>query len=426
MNIKKDRLYVVGRLIGIYREERRGKSQNNFTQKSFSKDICSINTLKRIESGEVARDEYVYKALLDKFHLKLGYYEEVDSYMDLLMKTLYDAIEFYRLDEILKTCEKALKVLQEIKDYIYYNELYALFHATYQYYKEDIEVDDETMEHFNKVYLIMDKIFESLYKRMIFTKAQIYAINNIQYYYELINELNFANSDNASEKIPILHYYYISKQYLKMKKLIETLEKHFIKYKNYTRLVDVYVCSLLLHSNIEKEKVKEYILKAEQIIDNCNIPEIKQREFYSNVAIAFYGMNDYYSALEYFEKVNSSERNHDDIYLPFLIYMAHCQKVLGKHVELPRISDKNLKKYSKDLQLMYNYFLFKDIPLFAKQNIILKEIAPSLTDKEFINIFRHEMKSLVEISLNYKNLLLYDNIVEHNLSEIDDFGLKYL
>ena len=85
---------------------------------------------------------------------------------------------------------------------------------------------------------------------------------------------------------------------------------------------------------------------------------------------------------------------------------------------------KNLKKYSKDLQLMYNYFVFKDIPLFAKQNIILKEIAPFLTDKEFINIFRYEMKGLVEVSLNYKNLLLYDKIIEHNLAKIDNFNFK--
>ena len=424
MNIKKDRLYVIGRLIGIYREQRRGKSQNSFTQKSFAKDICSVNTLKRIESGETARDEYVYQSLLAKFNLKLGYYEDVDNYIESLMDSLYDAIEYYRLEDILTICGKALRVLNEVKEYIYYNELYVLFKSTYQYYKEDIEVDDDTMEHFYKIYSFMNKEYNSLYKRMIFTRAQIYAINNIQYYYNLINELNFTSSEKWSEKIPVLHYYYISKQYLKMKKLIEVLEQHFIKVHNYTRLIDIYTCNLLLHSNIEKEKVKDCILKAEQIINNYNVPNIKKREFYSNVAIAFYSMKDYNKALEFFDRVVNGENYQDNIYLPFLIYMAYCQKVLGKEIELPKMNDKNLKKYSKDLQLMYNYFVFKDIPLFAKQNIILKEIAPFLTDKEFINIFRYEMKGLVEVSLNYKNLLLYDKIIEQNLAKIDNFNFK--
>lgn len=415
MNIKKDRLYVIGRLIGIYREQRRGKSQNSFTQKSFAKDICSVNTLKRIESGETARDEYVYQSLLAKFNLKLGYYEDVDNFIESLMDSLYDAIEYYRLEDILTICGKALRVLNEVKEYIYYNELYVLFKSTYQYYKEDIEVDDDTMEHFYKIYSFMNKVYNSLYKRMIFTRAQIYAINNIKFYYNIMEKLDFFNSIRISEKIPAIHFYYISKQYLKMKELIEELELLLISANNYIRLIDIYIFSLLLHSIVEKEKIENYILKANAIIIENDIPNIKEREFYSNVAIVYYRIKEHEKALEYFEIVINEESKQDDIYLPFLIYMANCQKVLGKEIELPKMNDKNLKKYSKDLQLMYNYFNYDEIPLFAKQNMILKEIAPYLIDKEFIKIFRNEMKYLVEVTSNYKNLLLYDKIVEQNI-----------
>ena len=266
MNIEKARLYTIGRLIGIYREQRRGKTQNSFTQRAFAKDICSVNTLKRLESGEVPRDEEVYIILLDKLGLKFGYYELVDNALVELMESLYEAIEYYRLDEIICLCERALSLLEKVKDYIYYNELHTLFEATYKYYKDDIEISVSMMKHFNEIYLYMDELYESLYKRMIFARAQIYAIHELDNYYQIVNDLNFLCSERDSEKIAVIHYYYLSKQYIKMKDMIDNLEKIFLEKYNFIRLLDIYTCGLLLHSVVEKEKVLDYIKKAEQII----------------------------------------------------------------------------------------------------------------------------------------------------------------
>lgn len=51
MNVSRDRLSVIGKLIGIYREERRSNTLNQFTIKGFCEGICSPNTLKSIENG---------------------------------------------------------------------------------------------------------------------------------------------------------------------------------------------------------------------------------------------------------------------------------------------------------------------------------------------------------------------------------------
>ena len=55
MKVSKERLATIGKFIGVYREEKRGKTQNKYTLKSFCNGICSVNTLKNIESGGLSR-----------------------------------------------------------------------------------------------------------------------------------------------------------------------------------------------------------------------------------------------------------------------------------------------------------------------------------------------------------------------------------
>lgn len=108
MNVSRDRLSVIGKLIGIYREERRGNTQNSFTLKKFCDGICSINTLKNIEAGGLSRSEDVYIELLDKLDLKFGEFPVIDEVLDRLLMKLYKAIEFYDIDEIELVSDKMI------------------------------------------------------------------------------------------------------------------------------------------------------------------------------------------------------------------------------------------------------------------------------------------------------------------------------
>ena len=135
-NIPEERLSTIGKLIEVTREEKRNKSQNKYTMKSFVEGICTVNTLKRIEAGEIARIEDVYVELLDKLNLKLGYFPAVDDAILELMDPLYEAIEYYRVEDISKYCDMGLRVLGKVKNYVYYSELYDLLMATKEYFEE--------------------------------------------------------------------------------------------------------------------------------------------------------------------------------------------------------------------------------------------------------------------------------------------------
>ena len=43
-NIPEERLSTIGKLIEVTREEKRNKSQNKYTMKSFVEGICTVNT----------------------------------------------------------------------------------------------------------------------------------------------------------------------------------------------------------------------------------------------------------------------------------------------------------------------------------------------------------------------------------------------
>lgn len=108
-----------------------------------------------------------------------------------------------------------------------------------------------------------------------------------------------------------------------------------------------------------------------------------------------------------------------EILLPSLNCMAHCQRILGLKVDIPRLNEEDLKHFSKLDQLIYNYFINQNVKSFVKINFILKEIAPNLIDKGMVLIFRDEMRLLVKETNSYKNLYLYDEIVKNILN--DDF-----
>lgn len=48
-NIPEERLSTIGKLIEVTREEKRNKSQNKYTMKSFVEGICTVNTLKELK-----------------------------------------------------------------------------------------------------------------------------------------------------------------------------------------------------------------------------------------------------------------------------------------------------------------------------------------------------------------------------------------
>lgn len=366
MNVSRDRLSVIGKLIGIYREERRGNTQNSFTLKKFCDGICSINTLKNIEAGGLSRSEDVYIELLDKLDLKFGEFPVIDEVLDRLLMKLYKAIEFYDIDDV---------VYQKYRSILYQFELK----------------------------------YMDLLRILMFPKIECNSINNHNEYIEEIEFIKLSDAKLSCIRLNLLHYYYTQNKYLEMKNEIESLESHFMRESNHIRLLDTYNYAIVMLTDVNIDWSSKYLNRIEELVSECNLPKIKICEVYANIGCIFHMIKDYAKSLVYYEKMLTYGFNT----LTNLIYMADCQNRLGRPIKMPIIENFEYDKYPIDLKCMFKYFtLSEDTPVFIKQNYILKKILPYLHDKELIEIFRFELLKLLNYTNQYKLLHVFETGIQ--------------
>lgn len=409
----KNRVRVIGKLIRIYREEKRHNTQNEYTLLRFCDGICTINTLKRIESGECSRSDEVYDALLAKLKLRFDYFPDVDIAVEKMMDPLYNAIEYYQIDKVIECCNIALRLLDRVKDYVFYSELYEIFTDVQKYYKEDVEISVNKMNHYRNILKIIEPPYNIAIKIIIYTRASIISVNDVFAFEKIFKELDLIHENFLSIRMLLLHYYYLTGKFVSMAVLIKELEVAFIQTNNKIRLIDVYNYSIYLYTEIEKSERENIILKIDKLACDKSIPAVKIVESYASIAWILHAESNYKRALDCFNKILLFEINP---YLPYLIYMADCQRHLNIPIEIPELKPSILKKYSTHEQLMYNYYRdYNLIKPFAKQIMIVKKIAPYLKDKTFISIFAYEINRLAEETNSYKNIYIYNKLVENHV-----------
>lgn len=172
MNVSRDRLSVIGKLIGIYREERRMNTQNSFTLKKFCDGICSINTLKSIEAGGLSRSEDVYIELLDKLDLKFGEFPVIDEALRKVISNLYDAIEYYDSELIDVLTIKIINILNKVTDFVFYSEIAVLIESVRNYYVNDEYIDYKTANRLIMMLPVLGHLFSDLIKVLVFSKMK--------------------------------------------------------------------------------------------------------------------------------------------------------------------------------------------------------------------------------------------------------------
>lgn len=409
MNVSRDRLSVIGKLIGIYREERRGNTQNSFTLKKFCDGICSINTLKNIEAGGLSRSEDVYIELLDKLDLKFGEFPVIDEVLDRLLMKLYKAIEFYDIDEIELVSEKMIRVLKEVNKYVYYSEVESIVNDLRDYYFKDGYIDDVVYQKYRSILYQFELKYMDLLRILMFPKIECNSINNHNEYIEEIEFIKLSDAKLSCIRLNLLHYYYTQNKYLEMKNEIESLESHFMRESNHIRLLDTYNYAIVMLTDVNIDWSSKYLNRIEELVSECNLPKIKICEVYANIGCIFHMIKDYAKSLVYYEKMLTYGFNT----LTNLIYMADCQNRLGRPIKMPIIENFEYDKYPIDLKCMFKYFtLSEDTPVFIKQNYILKKILPYLHDKELIEIFRFELLKLLNYTNQYKLLHVFETGIQ--------------
>ncbi len=409
MNVSRDRLSVIGKLIGIYREERRGNTQNSFTLKKFCDGICSINTLKNIEAGGLSRSEDVYIELLDKLDLKFGEFPVIDEVLDRLLMKLYKAIEFYDIDEIELVSDKMIRVLKEVNKYVYYSEVESIVNDLRDYYFKDGYIDDVVYQKYRSILYQFELKYMDLLRILMFPKIECNSINNHNEYIEEIEFIKLSDAKLSCIRLNLLHYYYTQNKYLEMKNEIESLESHFMRESNHIRLLDTYNYAIVMLTDVNIDWSSKYLNRIEELVSECNLPKIKICEVYANIGCIFHMIKDYAKSLVYYEKMLTYGFNT----LTNLIYMADCPNRLGRPIKIPIIENFEYDKYPIDLKCMFKYFtLSEDTPVFIKQNYILKKILPYLHDKELIEIFRFELLKLLNYTNQYKLLHVFETGIQ--------------
>lgn len=409
MNVSRDRLSVIGKLIGIYREERRMNTQNSFTLKKFCDGICSINMLKNIEAGGLSRSEDVYIELLDKLDLKFGEFPVIDEVLDRLLMKLYKAIEFYDIDEIELVSDKMIRVLKEVNKYVYYSEVESIVNDLRDYYFKDGYIDDVVYQKYRSILYQFELKYMDLLRILMFPKIECNSINNHNEYIEEIEFIKLSDAKLSCIRLNLLHYYYTQNKYLEMKNEIESLESHFMRESNHIRLLDTYNYAIVMLTDVNIDWSSKYLNRIEELVSECNLPKIKICEVYANIGCIFHMIKDYAKSLVYYEKMLTYGFNT----LTNLIYMADCQNRLGRPIKMPIIENFEYDKYPIDLKCMFKYFtLSEDTPVFIKQNYILKKILPYLHDKELIEIFRFELLKLLNYTNQYKLLHVFETGIQ--------------
>lgn len=178
--------------------------------------------------------------------------------------------------------------------------------------------------------------------------------------------------------------------------------------------MNIYNYAIILYSKIQLDMVFIYLKKVDYIIENFYVPNEKIGETYSNIANQFHIHCKYHDALMYFSKMIKYQNIY---YITDLIYMANCQSVLNKEINIPILSKMEIEKYPQILRKMYNFYLNYGISSpKEKQDFILNEIAPINEDKDLSEVFKFELKKAIKKNSCYKSLYLYEEIINNKVN----------
>lgn len=407
MDISTERLLIIGKLIGIHRKEMLSTTKSaRWTQADFCKDVCSEATLSKIEAGLETRFPENYIVFADKLGFKCTQITDVDEAILRLIDKMHHNMEYGYKEKVSTSCKKALKLLASLQDVMYYYDIFLIFDEMYDYLMKDIPFTKKYVIDVLKLMDILPEKLAELMKGFLFTNS--YSHDGDKAFEKTCKALRMQESSYIANQMNLLLYYMVNNNGIKFVDLSKRLEKELIISKNYIRLFDMYNICLVMMSELDKDEVSSYVDKIEELIQKQVLPVAKISEYYHNRGLAFYMNSDFENALSCLE--SALKFDEDDI-LFTILFMAGCQRRLGIDVDIVDLEECKLKKYSKFLQSIYEYFKMDATEsAFDKQKFIMDNIVPDLENNEplFNDMFRYELNALVARTSQYKDTYIYD------------------
>lgn len=407
MNISNKRLLIIGRLIGVHRKEMLYLTKSaRWTQVEFCKDICSEATLSKIESGEEIRFTDNYFVFARKLDFECGEYPKIDLALEKLIDRMYRDMEYGYKDKVILSCKKAVKLLSNVQNVLYYGDLYEIFHGMMRYGDTDTPFPDTFIRRALKEEDILPKKVVDLLKVSIFTNSYLH--DSDKAFEKMCKKINLLESDYIVNQMNLLLYYMINSYGIKFISLSNELEKKCIESENYIRLFDMYNICLVMMSELDIEEIPNYVNKIEELVHKNVLPKAKISEYYHNRGLSFYMNHEFENALEC---LNLASNYDEDDSLSTILFIAGCQRRLNLPVNIKDVSIDKQKKYSKFLQSIYKYFkVCINTTAIERQKFIMNNIVPDLENNEplFNDMFRYELNELVAETSQYKDTYIFD------------------
>ena len=405
--ITKEKLGRYGLSIRANRKHQLHISNNAYrwTQKEFCKDICSQNALINMEKGLAGRFHDNYILLAEKLGFKITHNPEIDQQIPPLTKRLYHALEFYDLDEIKSITQQLSDCLTNVKDYLWYGDLYRVVKAVEKHYlnKENLSRDDrhffiDMLEEFSDEW-------DDIIKLLVFYSA--FLDFDSEEYRDLFYDLNIASSKADFNKLCTLLYYQAENYSSKLYALFQELEAEWMEKKNIMRLIDLYNQELIHKSYFDVYELRQIEEKIKKMIQEYSIPKQKLAEVYFSLGATYLKMREYPKAIEMMQKCIENDlkkKQHS------FAYLAYAQHMLGQTIVIPHYTEEEQSQLPPIYDKIYSYYSkFGHISAEHSENFLMDEILPLFypDDELIVEMFQEELTMLIEQTNHYKTLTIY-------------------
>lgn len=394
----------IGKLIHFYRKNvQNNKSQNLFLKNKYDENICSRQTLSKIEKGIIIKQDSIYEELIQNLNLKYNTKFSVEEIItEEMCSKLLVACDYYQLDDLIKLSSEYMKQLEPYTQYILFNEYYLCLYWIHTYYTN---FKLPTLNDSKFIISLKDIINPDLYEvimDLVFKSKSLNSDYDFTYF-------NYKNSKTIINRGNYMMSLYNQSRLNEMDKMCTILKKDCISQNNYIRLLDIYTSEGLTLTETETTKFNLLISKAETLIveHRDKIPPLKINQMYKNFGLQSERLKLYNKAIMYLEKYIQSNGLYTRI---IYINLCICYEYENEIEKLKNfIKDKTLYCGNSQYELLLNYFIYKYNMNYSYNQLsdfIVNEV-PSIIDNTmatFKDFFYDELTFLVDQTKRYKDL----------------------
>ena len=406
-----ERQKIVGKLIKVHRKEKlRITNSAKWTQRGFSKDVCSPTSLIKLEKGMLPRFYDVFEKIAKKFEWGVAYDPFVERKIERYIVQVRGACELGDVEMIQQALNICFAALKPVKDCIWYNDWYTMLKLVENYYIKEIFVEMEHRDYYHEMMELHGGIWEELMKNVLFNSAFMDVQSSdyrdlYRYYgfdqmkdtcYNYINGMLFSLSRNNSEMF---------------KKLFKAAERRFLNKKNFIRLMDVYNLALIFAGFFDKNDIDDLVGKLVKLASMKSLPKTKVADLYFILGTIYYDLKEYEKALKILEGCYEYDVNRS--HCPYLL-VGNINHLREKEANIPFYNEEELKKTTVDNQRIYRYYAMDkgDFTCYEKQEYLMNEILPTIgpEDDLTLDVLASELDMLVVKTKKIEDVAVFNEV----------------